>query len=215
MNLYNGLKKLSCIFIRRKENPRAEDEEGFYFNLPFAPLPKNFSHTDLGCGNKKSKATLFGYPNREANCGIDSTRINTKADLLCRLGLESLPLEDNSQDLITAYDVMEHIPKVCLGTENEKPVYVYPTINLFNEIYRVLKPGGYFESIVPAVPNYWNGVVRDPTHVSLYCIESFDYFCEGRFEALSKSYGLKQPFQKVIVHWRSSSHIQAVLRKPN
>ena len=121
---------------------------------------------------------------------------------------------NNSQDLVTAYDLLEHIPKVCVKTENGKLTYVYQTINLFNEIYRVLKPGGYFEASVPGIPNYWNGVVRDPTHISFYCIESFDYFCRGRFEGLAHSYGLLHGFDKVKVHWKDAFVIQAILQKP-
>ena len=200
-------------FIRSEQE--AQDEKNRYFTLPQCSLPIGFSHADLGCGARKANTSLFGFPDRHADIGIDVVMEGTQADKLCALGLEDLPLKSDSQHLVTAYDVLEHIPKTCVvSSEGEKLRYIYPMIQLFNEIYRVLRPGGYFESVTPGIPNYWNGAVRDPTHVSLFCIESFDYFCGGRFERLSRSYGLCHSFDKVVVHWMSASHLQAVLQKP-
>jgi SAM-dependent methyltransferase len=207
------LKKIiSSIFEKEQEN---FEEQYFYFVFPISPLSPGFSHVDLGCGGRKAKAKLLGYPERQSDIVIDKTKENTQADLLCNLGLENLPLEDNSQDLVAAYDLAEHIPKVCVvRQESRLYVYIYPVINLFNEVYRVLKAGGLFEIVSPGIPNYWNGAIRDPTHVSLWCLGSFDYFYKGRFEALSHSYGLRYPFDKVRVDWQNISHIQAVLQKP-
>ena len=212
MNIARRFRRLA-VFLRGKDEKQGE-EQHYYFTLPHRPLPIGFSHTDLGCGSRKAKATLLGYPDRPADIGIDITTENNQTNLMCNLGLEEIPLERNSQDLVTAYDLLEHIPKVCVISENGKLSYIYPTINLFNEIYRILKPGGYFESVTPGIPNYWNGVVRDPTHTSFYSIESFDYFCKGRFERLAHSYGLLHSFEKRKVQWKSPSHIQAVLQKP-
>jgi SAM-dependent methyltransferase len=183
------------------------------FALPCPTLPAGFSHADLGCGARKATAAVLGHPTRKADIGIDVTRSGTEADILCRLGLEDIPLESNSQDLVTAIDVLEHIPKVCVVSRDGADVYAYPAIRLFNEIHRILKPGGYFESLTPGIPNYWTGFARDPTHVSPYCLESFDYFCPGRFEAVSRSYGVTGFFEKVHVGWLKHSHIQAVMRK--
>lgn len=209
IRIVRGLVSFRCY--KSKENP---NEQYFYFSFPRCPLPVGFSHTDLGCGNRKTKATLLGYLDRQADIGIDKNKENTQADLICNLGLENLPLEDNSQNLVTAYDLLEHIPKVCVVHEGGKLTYIYPILNLFNEVYRVLRPGGYFEMVTPGIPNYWSGVLRDPTHVSLWCIESFDYFCKGRFESLTRSYGLLHSFEKIKVHWKNSTYIQAVLQKP-
>lgn len=72
------------------------------------------------------------------------------------------PVEDNSVDHIRAIHVMEHIPA---GE---------PRITVFNEAWRVLKPGHEFEVVLPLFPHPL--AVADPTHVSFWVKESFDYF---------------------------------------
>jgi len=78
------------------------------------------------------------------------------------------PAEDSSVDHILASHVLEHVPA---GE---------PRIKIFNEVWRVLKPGGIFEVKLPliitsaGVPS-WHSIA-DPTHVSYWCRESFHYF---------------------------------------
>lgn len=82
------------------------------------------------------------------------------------------PIEDSSVDLVYASHFLEHIPA---GK---------PRLDVFNEAWRILKPGGVFELLVPLVGftldawnkvNRWYGdhqlvadprVYADPTHVS-------------------------------------------------
>lgn len=49
-----------------------------------------------------------------------------------------LPIDDSSVDVITAFDVLEHIPRQSSNSEKN------PFIETMNEIHRVLKPGGSF-----------------------------------------------------------------------
>ena len=50
----------------------------------------------------------------------------------------TIPLEDNSQDLVLCTQVLEHIPNIS---------------HIINEIYRILKPGG---ELICAFPNFSN-----------------------------------------------------------
>lgn len=86
------------------------------------------------------------------------------------------PTGDKTVDALRASHVMEHIPA---GAER---------IAVMNEAHRVLKPGGIFEIIVPLMTGTWHAIA-DPTHLSLWCEESFHYF-DGRKSA-DADYGIR------------------------
>lgn len=88
---------------------------------------------------------------------------------------DGIPVEDNSVDAIRASHVLEHVPA---GQER---------IDVFNEVHRVLVPGGTFQVILPMVTGTWHAFA-DPTHVSFWVPESFHYF-DGRIAA-NASYGI-------------------------
>ena len=73
------------------------------------------------------------------------------------------PTGDHTVEVIRASHVMEHIPAGA------------PRIAVMNEAHRVLKPGAVFEIIVPFMTGTWHAIA-DPTHLSLWCAESFHYF---------------------------------------
>jgi SAM-dependent methyltransferase len=75
---------------------------------------------------------------------------------------DGIPLPDASVEAARCSHLMEHIP-------------VEDRIAAFNEVWRVLIPGGEFEIAVPLFGTGW-GAIADPTHVSFWVKESFDYF---------------------------------------
>ncbi len=88
--------------------------------------------------------------------------------------------EDSTIEEILAFDVVEHLPS---------------RVHTFNELWRVLIPGG---RVTIEVPNAAKGVgfICDPTHVSPYCLSTFRYFEHGAFarERLGDAYGIKARF---------------------
>ncbi|MBA3543823.1 MAG: methyltransferase domain-containing protein [Chthoniobacterales bacterium] len=151
---------------------------------------------DLGCGLRKN-----------GNLGIDVTTGGTSADLMCRLGFEPIPLDDGSADTIFCRDFLEHLPKAYYS-EREQTLR-YPIIDLMNEIWRILKSGGAFTSFTPCYPAV--EVHRDPTHLSVWTLESMPYFC-GKYP-VAKTYGVKCNFT-LEENRLDDFYLHSVLRKP-
>jgi GT2 family glycosyltransferase len=120
---------------------------------------------NLGCG----------YDHRDGYVNIDN-RADVKPDLICDV-LSGLPYDDNSVDEIRAYDFLEHIP-------------IGETINVITEIWRVLKPGGLFESFTPSTDG--RGAFQDPTHVSFWNRNSWLYYSDPAYRGL---YGIAADFE--------------------
>jgi glycosyltransferase involved in cell wall biosynthesis len=121
---------------------------------------------NLGCGYRK----LDGYVN------IDN-RIQVEPDQ-CLDILDGLPFDDNSVSVVRAYDFLEHIP-------------IGKTVFVMEEIWRVLKPGGLFESMTPDA-EHGQGAFQDPTHVSFWVENSWKYFSGLQERYL---YGIKADFE--------------------
>ncbi len=151
---------------------------------------------DLGCGFRK-----------KGNLGIDLSFEGTNADLICRLGFESIPLDDESADTIFCRDFLEHIPKAYYSEREQ--AQRYPIIELMNEIWRILKPGGTFTSFTPCYPAV--EVHRDPTHLSVWTLESMPYFC-GQYP-VAKVYGVTTNFT-LDENRLEGFYLHSTLRKP-
>jgi SAM-dependent methyltransferase len=150
-------------------------------------------HLDLGCGttphNPYGKPQVYGVDIRDDIEAILAEKgvIAHKANLI----FEPIPFEDNFFSSISAIDFLEHVPRqICLGSSNE---VIYPFIQLMNEIWRVLQPGGRLLAVTPAYPSPLT--FADPTHVNHIAEGTHRYFCgespvgsiygfHGRFNAL-------------------------------
>jgi SAM-dependent methyltransferase len=151
---------------------------------------------DLGCGFRKN-----------GNLGIDITAGGTEADVICALGFEPLPLDDEVADTVFCRNFLEHIPKAYYCERETK--LRYPIIDLMNEVWRVLKPGGTFTSFTPCYPA--PEVHQDPTHLSVWTLESMSYFC-GKYP-VAKVYGVRTNFE-LVENRLDGFYLHAVLRKP-
>jgi hypothetical protein len=152
---------------------------------------------DLGCGFRKS-----------GNIGIDVAAENTEADLICLLGFDPLPFSNSTVDEVVCRDFLEHIPKAVYSDSRGR--LIYPVMQLMDEVWRVLKPGGIFRSWTPMYPH--PEVFQDPTHLSAWTIKSMDYFCGG-YEAAKRIYRIQACFEKIDVR-EDGFYLFAELRKP-
>ncbi len=151
---------------------------------------------DLGCGFRK-----------EGNLGIDLAVEGRDVDLLCHLGFEPIPLADGCVDKVLCRDFLEHLPK-AVYIDRERRTH-YPVIDLFNEVWRVLRPGGLFESLTPIYPH--PEVHQDPTHLSVWTLNSMKYFC-GEYK-MAQLYGVRAEFE-LLENREQDFYLFSRLRKP-
>lgn len=158
---------------------------------------------DLGCGDGPRKRD--GY-----ECyGVDvaaAPRVEA-ADL----AWEPIPFGDGAFDRVVAYDFLEHVPMRAHVDGRTRNCMV----ELFNEIHRVLVTGGVFESFTPHLfgpPNMaLQEVFRDPTHVSVWVEQSWDYWT-GAMADLMRRYGYRAEF-RIARKERRRAHLYVELEK--
>jgi len=114
--------------------------------------------------------------------GFLSVDIVPPADVIADLS-QPWPWEDSSVDEVRAHDIFEHLPSRILT---------------MNELHRVLKPGARATVEVPSATK-GAGWAQDPTHLSPWSMNSFQYFEAGSFahQRLAKSYGITAAFRLV------------------
>lgn len=102
---------------------------------------------DIGCGNSPLEDAI----------GLDLLsyeRIDVQGDTT------ALPFRDGVFEFVNASQVLEH-----LNGQEELP-------EMFDEIWRVLEPGGWFRFDVP-IGEHWNA---DPTHITRWRFKTIMYF---------------------------------------
>lgn len=143
-------------------------------------------HLDLGCGTKPRNPygfeRVFGIDIR-AGLVVPGVEHIAAANLSC----EPIPFEANQFDAVSAYDFLEHMPRVRIDAHNQTH---FPFVQLMNEIWRVLKPGGLLYAVTPAYPH--EKAFRDPTHVNIIAAKTHRYFT--RPELGARMYGFTGEF---------------------
>lgn len=163
---------------------------------------------DLGCGPNPRG------PEDAERWGIDIVKSENPQVIQADLTWKGIPFEDDAFDRVYAYDFLEHLPKRVWWQENLFGIPVPQTrdvhIQLFNEVYRVLKPGGVFESFTPHLPHV-DEVYRDPTHVSVWVVGAWEYYA-GSMVEMNRHYGYTADFQSITREWRGA-HYYVELQK--
>lgn len=77
-----------------------------------------------------------------------------------------LPFKDNNFDMVFASHIVEHL-------EPKKRIYI------LHEFWRITKPGGKIEIMCPTW-DHRNAYI-DPTHLSVWQINTVDYFVPGHW----------------------------------
>jgi predicted SAM-dependent methyltransferase len=141
---------------------------------------------NLGCNDRH----LQGYVN------VD---LCPPADQIVDLSVFPWPWADSSVGHIVAHDIIEHIPN---------------RIATMNQIHRVLRPGGRAEIVVPNASK-GAGFYQDPTHISPYCMNSFQYFEHNSFahRRFAKAYGITAAFRIVELSESAYQDVKEIVFK--
>ncbi len=149
-------------------------------------------HLDLGCG----KFPRNPY-DRSALCGVDIRPLTIEGvDYRpANLTLEPIPFADEHFASVSAFDFIEHVPRMFPNADGRSTRA--PFIELMNEVWRVLEPGGRFYAITPAWP--YIQAFSDPTHVNIITEDTLAYFVGDN--PLGRMYGFQGTFKKLRQDW--------------
>lgn len=154
---------------------------------------------DLGCGNAPRNPF-----SADQVFGID---VNSQLQGVINLDLviNSIPFKDDFFDYVTAYDFIEHIPRVVYFGGSR----LNPFVEIMNEIWRVLRPGGIFLSFTPAFPK--SAAFSDPTHVNIITEDTMLHYFDERW-LKARIYGFRGAFVVEEQIW-VENHLLSRLRK--
>jgi SAM-dependent methyltransferase len=179
-------------------NPFSSIENGFskmmwQICVPISIQKTESVHVDLGSGNLPRNpfgaTRLIGTDFHSSFTSPDGIEF-IQVDLT-----KKLPFADASIDSMSAFDVLEHIPR----WERLDSGISFPFIQLMNEIYRCLKPGGVFLASTPAFPS--PAAFQDPTHVNFISAVTINYFTGDSPLAGNLEYGFEGKFILICQTW--------------
>ncbi len=93
-----------------------------------------------------------------------------KPDVVCTLGVDPLPFPDDTFDQAIAVHVLEHI-----GKQGETAGW----FQFWEELYRVLKPGGSLTFESPLYSSVWGWA--DPSHSRVLSPQSFVFMSQDSY----------------------------------
>jgi len=156
---------------------------------------------DLGCGWQVKNPF-----NADQTYGIDFKHNPEINVISADLNTDPIPFESDYFDYVTAYDFIEHVPRIVYTPHRR-----FCFVELMNEIYRVLKPQGIFYSCTPAWPS--SEVNRDPTHVNIITDETFPLYFDNKTR-WAAMYGFNGAFEIVNQKWHENKiYLLTTMRK--
>jgi ubiquinone/menaquinone biosynthesis C-methylase UbiE len=163
-----------------RERPSFEDSNNVtvkrcFFAYEFAVnYIKNKTTADIGCADGYGTHYLAGFSSHTT--GVDYSEVTIQEARKKHASIKNLdfksgkvppiPLPDNSMDVITAFQFIEHIQL--------RPEFM-------KDVKRVLKPGGVF---LCSTPNIKMSIARNPFHVHEYTFDEMNKEASAIFDSI-------------------------------
>jgi len=154
---------------------------------------------DMGCGSKPRNPF-----NADELYGVDIAEGLGPNIRKADLAIEPIPFDDDTFEFVSAYDFIEHIPRVVYAPHRRNSF-----VEFMNEVWRVMKMDGFFVSSTPVYPN--PEAFMDPTHVNIITDKTFLAYFDNvnRWAAM---YGFKGAFA-IRQHEVRGSHLFVIMQK--
>ena len=198
-NVFSSLLGQSINLTKKYHSAASADE---LVSRHYTPTASQTLSLDLGCGSNP----------RNPFQATKSIGVDIRGDLegniwQADLSIEPIPFDSNTFDFCTAFDFIEHIPRISYSQGNKRLAF----LELMNEIYRVLKPGGLLLHFTPAFPS--KEAFQDPTHVNIITEDTMPYyFCEPNNWAKRLGYGFNGSYELVEQRWANNIWLIGIMR---
>ena len=203
LKLFPRLKGMVRAFAPKPKHLKLKSINDFNtYCIQFTQAKPGASALDLGCGSNPRNP----FEVKKLH-GCDLFADKNKKILKCRLGFEKIPHKDNTFDYLSAFDLIEHIPRYSDNADINHTPFIF----FMNETYRVLKKEGFFLSVTPFYP-YVSAFV-DPTHTNVITEETFSgYFSDKKNPELAEQYGIKTNY-KIVNQRVWNEHLVTLFQK--
>lgn len=146
-------------------------------------------HLDLGCGPRPRNP--YRHDEVHAVDLVIPDGVDPQWFRHANLSLQPIPHGDSSFESVSAFDFLEHVPRILLTADGTGTRF--PFLDLMNEIHRVLKPGGRLYAVTPCYPS--PEAFQDPTHVNVITDKTWRYFCGE--PPMARPYGFRGNFELI------------------
>jgi O-antigen biosynthesis protein len=182
-----------CLYLQRmhQANTQRDEQTNSFIQTETVELYSRYIEADaLAWAKRRSLLALdmgAAHAHPSGYLGVDRVAADG-VDIVAELPAP-LPLADGSVGVIRAVDFLEH---------------VVDKISLFNELYRLLAPGGLLLSQTPSTDG--RGAFQDPTHVAFYNENSFWYYTEANYRNFVPEIQARFQVSRVVTGFPSDWH---------